>query len=439
MALHKATVESVLGPGRAFGASERSQIRLDSISPEVVAYPASVEEVSTLLQLAFREKLAVVPWGRGAYMPLGNPLERLDMVVCLEPLNRVVEHEPADLTVTVEAGISMGHLQEALAPYGQYVPLDPPFLEKATVGGILAANMSGPRRLFYRTAQDWVLGTKVVGATGDVARAGGKVVKNVAGYDLNKLYIGSLGTLAIIVEVTLKLVPLPKSLRTLLLGLSSLDEAILLAFELRDQGLQPLAVELLDASAVRHLLGQEDVPALLAVELGGVPEAVERQDRDIAGLARQRAASLQVMEEEAWQQAFWRRLRNFAREGDKADLVLKSSLPPARIGEFLKGVETISLGKGMSAALVCHILSGIVYSFLWASEDEKRLAQIVEENRRVASRLEGHTLVESCPLWLKKAIDVFGEPEQDFSLMRRVKEQFDPARVLSPGRFLGRL
>src|SRR5512134_2596097 len=172
---------------------------VDRRTPVAVVSPAGQEEVAAVLRVAGEEGLAVTPWGGGTKMGIGAPPARSGLVLSLRRLDRLVEHEPGDLTATLQAGMTLGALQEALGRHGQWLSLDPAEPDRATLGGILAANASGPRRHLYGTARDLLIGVTVVLASGVIVRGGGKVVKNVAGYDLPKLLIGSFGTLGVIV------------------------------------------------------------------------------------------------------------------------------------------------------------------------------------------------------------------------------------------------
>src|SRR4051812_47178313 len=175
-----------------------------------------VAEVSQVVREANESNQVVIPRGGGTRMGLGFPPTAADVLLHTTNLDRVVDYEPADLTLTIEAGATLEEVQELLRPEGQFLALDPPLASQSTLGGIIASNASGPLRLAYGSARDLVIGTRVVNADGISTKAGGRVVKNVAGYDLNKLYIGSLGTVGIVVELSFKLWPLPHAEATLL-------------------------------------------------------------------------------------------------------------------------------------------------------------------------------------------------------------------------------
>src|SRR5262249_19957438 len=227
---------------------------------------------------------SVIPRGGGTRMTLGFPPRAADLVVQTEKLHEVVEYEPADLTVTVQAGMRLSELQERLRAEGQMLALDPAAADRATIGGLIAANASGPLRFMYGTARDLVIGTRVVNADGIVSKAGGRVVKNVAGYDLNKLYVGSLGTVGVIAELSFKLHPLPQAQGALLATFSSADDAASAVSALVRSPLGLAAIELLDAGAADGLPGGVSLDGddvVLIVAATGFERAVVRQLGDV--------------------------------------------------------------------------------------------------------------------------------------------------------------
>ena len=222
---------------------------VDNISPHAVVTPTTVEEAALTVALANKHHLSLLPRGGGTQMQLGGIPEQFDILLLTNKLNRLLEHEAPDLTCHVEAGMTLAALQTQLATKGQRLALDPPAAAEVTIGGLLATNTSGPKRLRYGTARDLVIGLRVIQADGEIARSGGRVVKNVAGYDLNKLYIGSLGTLGIIVEANFKLHPLPPSESTLLLTFVTVQDLMHTVMAVTGSVLQPTALELIDAKA----------------------------------------------------------------------------------------------------------------------------------------------------------------------------------------------
>ena len=202
-------LKDIVGESGILSEEQVAIYTFDGCIPKAVVLPTSVQEMQEVLQFAVERNVSVMPAGAGTKLGIGNLPQKVDVVLATTSLNSVVEYEPADLTVTVEAGIRLKDLQTELAKHRQYLALNPPYADRCTIGGIVATNASGAFRLRHGTARNQVLGLRVVRADGTVVKSGGKVVKNVAGYDLNKLYIGGFGTLGIITEVTLKLSPIP--------------------------------------------------------------------------------------------------------------------------------------------------------------------------------------------------------------------------------------
>src|SRR5438552_4761210 len=221
--------------------------------PQVVAFPDTAEQIAEIVRLAAEHRWAVIPRGGGTQMGMGGTPRAADVVVCTTAMNRVLEYEPADLVVTVQAGVRLAELQRQLAEHGQLLALDPPLPEQATIGGIIAANSNGPLRLRYGTCRDMLLGIKVVNADSSITKGGGKVVKNVTGYDMCKLYTGSLGSLGIIVEASFKLTPLPKQESTMVASFDALDEAFAAARAIYKSTPPVLACELISPAAARSL------------------------------------------------------------------------------------------------------------------------------------------------------------------------------------------
>ncbi|HET6317935.1 MAG TPA: FAD-binding oxidoreductase, partial [Chloroflexota bacterium] len=220
-------------------------LSIDGMTPATHATPDTAEELAQALRAADEAGQAVAPVGGGTQLELGMPPRRVDVALHTGGLNRIVEYEPADLTMTVEAGMQFRDLQAALGKHGQFLALDPAVEPHATIGGIIATNASGPLRFSYGSARDLVIGTRVANADGTVTRAGGRVVKNVAGYDLNKLHIGALGTLGIIVELSFKLAPIPPSLATVVGQFSTLQGVADAVGAVLHSPLSPLAIEVL--------------------------------------------------------------------------------------------------------------------------------------------------------------------------------------------------
>jgi glycolate oxidase FAD binding subunit len=422
--------------------------RVDGGAPWAVVFPGDADQVAALLALAQRQELAVVPWGGGTMMGMGYPPERLDIVLCLERLNRVLEHEPADLTATAQAGITMAALQNHLGNRWQWWPVEPPLAEQATLGGVLATNASGPKRLLYGTARDLLIGIKVVQAGGVIAKAGGKVAKNVTGYDMMKLYIGSLGTLAAIVEATLKLRPLPQLQQIAWSTFSSADTADNAARRLLTGGLLPNALELLNPPLTRHLYETfEPTPGIegwsLVVGVDGSEPAVVRQLRDIESLARGEGATAwhtQADDGRLWH-ALQRRFRALSAAPEERMIIRVGTLRTqvTRVMRYLTELET---RLSAPVELTGRFGNGLVYGNIALDSGAERSAHVARalaEMRGQLAAQRGYLVVESASPAFKAQFDCWGEVGPQAEVMAGLKHEFDPRRVLNPGRFVHHL
>src|SRR5215813_4899212 len=277
-------LRSLVGPAHVLAGVDCSRYVLEGRTPEAVVFPGSKEEIAAILTLAGEHQVPVLPWGGGTALGVGAPPTRVGLVLGLKRLNRVLEHEPGDLTATVEAGITLAALQAHLGKRGQWLSLDPAQADRATLGGVLSSNDAGPRRHLYGSCRDLLIGLTVITASGATVKGGGKVVKNVAGYDLPKLFIGAFGTLGVIVEATVKLRPRPDADRLVIVRFGHLKEAGAAARAVMSSDLLPSALDLLDAEACKSL-GQPGEAALL-IGVDGIPEQVEWQCQEVDRLLR---------------------------------------------------------------------------------------------------------------------------------------------------------
>ena len=411
---------------------------VDGLAPKAVVIPGSVEEVSRLLAYAHLEKLAVVPRGNGTKMAAGGIPGKIDLVLSMLRINRITEHDIPNLSLSVQAGITLAEVQKKLAGTGKgsFLPLDPPYSEQATIGGIMAANSSGPRRYFYSTARDLLLGLKAVSPNGDVVAFGGKTVKNVSGYDMTKLMIGSWGALGVITEITTKLLPLPEASATLLASFGDLPKAGAMTRKILHSVLLPSAMELMDGRAAGQLA--EKARYLVAFSLEGVGEAVDRQVAEIGEMAtREGAVDTKVLKGED-ERTFWIRVRDFALSS-ATPVILRTNVVISKLPEILGRYETMARDAGIACAMIGHAGNGILTSYLldYGAEKISPIVDLIGKFTEEAAKHEGNLIVESSPRNLKERVSVWGRPRSDEVVMRRLKETVDPEGVLNPGRFIG--
>jgi glycolate oxidase FAD binding subunit len=413
---------------------------VDGVLPRFAIIPDTVEQVSQTVSLANEQGLTLITRGGGSRLNLGGIPERLDVLLETTKLNRLLEHEAPDLTCHVEAGITLAELQAKLATKGQRLALDPSDAQQATIGGILASNASGPKRLRYGTARDMVIGLRVVQASGEIARSGGNVVKNVAGYDLNKLYIGSLGTLGIIVEANFKLQPFPINERTLILTFSDAENAMGTVIALMGSLLTPSAIELIDSNAASDMtdffgLTLPTNGYTLAVNFEGSTSSIERQIDETHLLARQNDALLSDDLAGKAQDEFW----NIVRQHTQGTITCKATVLVSKMAGYLKAIKQVCEKRELEASVVAHAGNGILYVELRPVDATFRLVEAIKELRLHAQDARGRMVIECCPSDLKRRISVWGEPDQSFFLMQRIKQQFDPKGTFVKGRFVGGL
>ena len=420
---------------------------VDGVPPEAVVFPTKVEDVAEALSLATREGKAVTPRGGGTQMALGNTPSRIGMVLGLSRLNRVLLHEPADLVTSAEAGITLRALQEELAKDGQFLPLEAPLPARATIGGILAANASGPSRLAYGTARDWLIGIKVVQPNGTVTKSGGRVVKNVAGYDLHRLYTGSLGTLGVIVGANFKIAPLPPDRRTLIATYRSPSDAMDSAHALLRRSFTPQALLVINREVIGRLPGLAnpgDSNAAVLALFTGRKAAVKRKTDDSAReMERCGARTVENISSEEGGDSLWQAVTDLGWVEEGApQLVAKVSILPSQVKEFMAMAARWD-GPTLCQGIVADVGTGLVRHLWWAEDGSsginEGLESLISKMRQGARPYTRHVVVERCPNEVKSKIDVWGDSPEGVDIMRRVKQELDPDGILNPGRFAGRI
>ena len=397
---------------------------IDGVAPLLAVRAKSADDVRVILTEAHNNAAAVVPRGGGQHVGMANGPARYDVALLLDGVDRVLAHEPADMTVMVEPGVRLADLQQRLAQHGQFLPLDPAAGAAATIGGVLAANASGPLRHAFGTARDWLIGVRVVHGDGSASKSGGRVVKNVAGYDMHKLHVGAHGTLGVIVEATFKLAPLPTARRTLVVSCASPRAACEVALAAWDAGLALRRLEVLSPAMSATLAG--DGVWTLLVETAGGAGAVDRSERDLRSMAASRGAGVAAIDDVVWSR--------WSQEFRPRDLALRVTVLPSQVGT---AILAIAGAASPSVALSATVAAGVVRARIGSLDDDAAVA-LVERLRPVLPQ-DAALAVESASPAVKRAIDVFGPTRADFAIMRSLKEQFDPRGVLAPGRFLGRL
>lgn len=409
---------------------------LNGSDPQEIWTPTSQAELARWLERnAAGAKRAVVPVGGRTALGVGHPVADGAVTVSLSQLTQVVDYPARDMTVTVEAGIRVDELTRLLAAEGQRLAVDIPQAERATLGGAVATNVSGPRRYGLGTLRDYVIGISAVDARGRAFKAGGRVVKNVAGYDLCKLLVGSLGTLAVVTQVTLKLKPLPESSALYWLPVPELATADRLLAALVTSRARPVAIELLNATAAQSIAQQTHItaptsPFVLLVGVEGAAREVEWQIETLKAelsSSDSRLARTLVGEDAT---RVWAALTEYQIPTEEP-ASFKANLLPSRLIAFVE--QANSLG----AAVQAHAASGIVHGHLperIATLDQASAA--ITALRQAARASGGNLVISGCdPAW-KNSLPLFGDEEPGWGWMRALKRKLDPDDLLNPGRFL---
>jgi glycolate oxidase FAD binding subunit len=408
----------IVGPDNLREATEQDAV--EGVEPDFVVESGSIEEISDVMKLAAREGLAVAPRGSGTKMHIGDPPRRLDLIVSTARMNEVLEHTPGDQIVRLEAGIKLEDLQEHISDSDQMLAIDPPE-SGATIGGIVAANSSGPRRYRYGTIRDLIIGITVILHDGTVAKAGGKVVKNVAGYDLSKLFTGSLGTLGVIANANFRLHPRPEAARTVAVEVTDPQQAQAVA--------QAIVHSQVEATAVELHYGENE--KLLAVLLESIPGGIDAKAETASFLLKQFGEVRALSDEEA------DRLGPLTSPEVADDVVLKIGAPPVDLAAVLESVLGATERKGLAHPRITgHAGTGVTLVG-FSGENEDGAAGFVEELREIWVRRGGNVTLQCAPLTLKQRVSTWDNGGDYLGLVRRVKEKFDPRGGMNPGRFLG--
>jgi glycolate oxidase FAD binding subunit len=402
---------SKVADGRVRPAGQEGAIH--GVPARYVATPTSTDGTAELLRVAAQHGLRVVVRGAGTKQDWGLPPEAVDLVVDTTALSGVVEHAAGDLVAVVRAGTRMSDLQARLATAGQHLALDTP-LAGATLGGTVATNTSGPRRLLYGTMRDLLIGITFVRADGVVARAGGKVVKNVAGYDFGKLLVGSYGTLGVITEVALRLHPLPRARQFVSVRTTDGAAAAEVALRVVRSQVVPSAVEIDQAA---------DGAGTVAVLVEGVEAGVADRVGGILDLLGSDAGAGEAPE--------W-----FGRYPFRSgDVGIKITTASTGLGPVLTAARDTGHRHGVPFAVRGSAV-GVLYAALPADVEPPTAGRVVEDLRRSAAEHGGSVVVLTAPTPVRDSLDVWG-PVPGLDLMRRLKEQLDPDFRLAPGRFVG--
>jgi glycolate oxidase FAD binding subunit len=414
--------------------SAQSSCKIEDFGPVPVLRPTTPAEIGDIIRRAVAEDQAIYPFGGRTMLDVGLPPTRPGYGVDLCALDTVLDYPARDMTITVQAGITLAQLQRLLAGENQRLPIDVPLADRATLGGALAVNVSGPRRYGAGTLRDYVIGITTINDEGHVTKAGGRVVKNVAGYDLCKLHVGALGTLGVISQVTLKLRPRPEAWALMTLGCDG-DMLETILDQVQRSGVRPSCVEVVNAAAARVLMRDSgaslpDSPWVVIVGLEDSNAAVSWQLQQlIKDIAASRVQGLEGRGGTA-SDALWQALVELTAL-PAAALSFKANLLPSAVAAFCR-----EAAKGGDLLIQAHAGSGIVRGHFVQPPPLEQLRSLLHALHQHAAAAHGNIVLPRCPLEWKQQLPVWGRERGDRWLMREVKKRLDPRHLFNPGRFV---
>lgn len=380
--------------------------------------PETIEKTCEVINLAAGAGWKVLPAGSGTWLNAGNNIEHVDVVLSTGKLNRIVEHEPADLVAVAQAGVTLRAFNQHLSQRGQWLALDPPDDGNATIGGVVATGLGGLQQFGYGAPRRHVIGMKVVTADGQLIKMGGRVVKNVAGYDLSKLFTGSYGTLGVIVEVNFRLRPLPQKTATVI-ATGSVYELFDLSRQVLAARLFPVAIQLLSRAAAERA-GIEVRDCALLIRFAGSGTAVTEQARATTHLA---ASAVETFTEDA---TLWPTLARLPLSSEEG-VSFRIKMRPTDVMRFVQ-----MLPSSEEATWCADVAEGLIRVFVNSTEQATRLVPLL---RKEAEANGGRLIIENAPPEFKNTFEVWGNAGDGAAISQRIKQQIDPRGMFSPGRF----
>lgn len=401
------------------------QYVVHGVTPLRVAMPPTDAAVSAIMQYAAQQGWSVVPWGGGSHQLVGAPPTHVDMVLVIRQLNQVLKHEPNDLTISVAAGMTFGELRDYLAQHGQMLPMDPALPDTTTIGGMLACAVDGPRRALYGIMRDVIIGVRVVEVNGQISHAGGMVVKNVSGFDMMKLYHGSLGSLAVIVAANFKLIPIPPVRGCVRAVFTQLAAAEAYVDAIMASQLTPSACELIDASLLQFMgVASGEWGVIVAVE--GPDAAVSRHRQDLLALCEQHAGTAEWLSDDRYTHTM-----DIVSDASQVmqlasdELVVRWSVLPADVFAMVRRMQTLATQHGGQALVHVRATVGSGYTRIQGVDATQQAAWIAA----VPEAIWVATHATDLPQYWQM-------PLGGVAVMQHIRQEFDPHGRLNPGRFV---
>src|SRR6266481_3739442 len=467
-----ARLESLIGPSRISNdAAACACYAVDEFLPTAVTKPASAEEVAEIVRFAALEKPALVPCGNCTKLAIDIPPSHYDIALDMTDVNQIPHYDPGDLTLSAEAGMPLAKLNSALNEHKQFLPLLVPWYSLSTIGGTVASGIDSPLRQLYGTARDFLIGAEFVDGTGHLCKSGGRVVKNVTGYDLHKLLIGSLGTLAVITCLNFRTFPAPiAGSRGFVASFPNAEDALALRRAIASSSLTPLTLDIVSPGLAQIFatqtpatpeiavfpgenrdVGSNSLPPIgdwfhpcewhLCAAFAGTPEVLDRYKRDLSRLAGESGAISTAILDDATRPAVWGRLRetlSILLESSPIISIFKLSVLPSHHATLFSNLEEIANRASLAHLFLARAGGTIYFALLPPSANDETAGRLAESSTQIFESLSavgGDTALLFAPTTFKRRVNTWGSSRSDLALMRRLKSAFDPSNVFAPGRF----
>ncbi len=421
--------------GDIFSDKDISSYELDGITPGCILTPANTDSVCEILNYVSQNKISVLPWGGGTRINIGRPPSQYDTAINMNIIDGIIEYEPADLTVITSAGTKISNINKVLRENNQCLPLNVPYPEEATAGGVLASNSSGFLRQMYGTARDMTLGLKFVEPGGKLIKAGGKVAKNVAGYDMTKLMIGSFGSLGIVTESAFRVRPIPEYRLVQPVSFSDMDDIRKYITTINNSFYRPSYSITLNDALDKKVMDDSAEKAGYVLLLGfeGVEETVKKQVEETKEVLSQIKHDLLDTTVNSDSDEFKDKLSNIPGDID-ASVIFKSVVPPKSFFDFHKVVSDYR-SREFNFGMYSMPENGITYLLFYDDQPEDQIITLIKRLREKCLDMGGHLTVEKAALNVKQQVDIWTVFKGN-KLMKALKNKFDPENILCPGRFI---
>lgn len=440
MSLNNSQLQKLFGKtGITINSNSVSGYLVDNQTPMAIIYPKTIQELSTTLKIASENHLNVVPSGGNSRMNLGNQINAIDLMISMSNLDNILNHNPADLTVRVQSGITIEKFSKLLSQHNQFVPIDPPLPNIATIGGTLAVGFTGPLKWMGGNLRDTVIGMTIVESDGTIVKTGGNVVKNVTGYEMSKLHIGGLGTLGIIAEVAFKISPLPHHETTILIPVNKSNDLSQVTHDIFQSHITPLSIVSMDVSTFKSLKikCKLDSKYVACIRLGGRRNEVQRMSTEIKKICQYVDDFIELDKSNF----IWNKIANFGYPvSPKNRMIIRITSLPSKTISITNQIRKINTSfSPVDFKIISDHTHGNSIILCDNLTTSQYILELIKEIREKVHQYNGCVILESIPQNIKSQCEIWDANPNTIQLMGKFKKTYDPFQILNPGRFAGRI